>query len=122
MIDPRSTLTAALREQVAALRVRSHGPAVAVAASTRPGQTATAMASVLAQRIRGLDPADPDRPSKAVRLFLEGELVREFGDTLLDDPAFTEMVDAVEQQMRADREISATVDALGAWLVDRHAV
>jgi hypothetical protein len=79
------------------------------------------MLSVLAQRIRGLDPTDPERGTKAVRLFLEGELVKEFGDALLNDASFPELVDAVQKQMRDDREMAAAVDTLGAWLLERHA-
>lgn len=121
IIDPRSTLAVTLREQIAALRVRSHPPANASSAIGSPPRQAAEMLSVLAQRIRGLDPTDPERGTKAVRLFLEGELVKEFGDALLNDASFPELVDAVQKQMRDDREMAAAVDTLGAWLLERHA-
>lgn len=70
-----------------------------------------------AQRIAALDPADPDRRRKAVRVVLELELARTFGAGLLNDPAFPGMLDAVQEQMQADAQTASAVHALGDLLL-----
>jgi hypothetical protein len=118
-IDPRSNLLAAAREQLASLR-HSQKRAPAAASQTNASSRAGEVSSPLAQRLRALDPQDPDRPGTAVRLYFESELLREFGDDLLKDPAFSPMVDAVQAQMREDPQIAAAAEALGEWLVQQH--
>jgi hypothetical protein len=53
-------------------------------------------------RIRALDVDDERRHSKAVRIFLEGVLRREFGDSMINDPAFYALVDDVQLAMESD--------------------
>ena len=53
-------------------------------------------------RIRALDADDERRHSKAVRIFLEGVLRREFGDTAINDPAFYSLIDDVQLAMESD--------------------
>jgi hypothetical protein len=53
-------------------------------------------------RIRALDADDERRHSKAVRIFLEGVLRREFGDTMINDPAFYSLIDDVQLAMESD--------------------
>jgi hypothetical protein len=53
-------------------------------------------------RIRALDADDERRHSKAVRIFLEGVLRREFGDAMINDPAFYALVDDVQLAMESD--------------------
>lgn len=114
-IDPNQRIAAVLREQVAALRQRSSTPNApgtrADAASARPAS------EVMAQKIRAIAPADPDRRRKAVRVLLESEIAREFGAALLNDPAFPQMLDAVQQQMQDDAETAAAVLKLGDLLL-----
>jgi hypothetical protein len=62
-------------------------------------------------------PDDPHRRQKAVRLFLQGELVRKFGDGLLNDPQFSTMLDAVQDQMAHDEVTAAAVSALADLLL-----
>lgn len=119
-IDPGSRLLAAAREQAAALRRAPAKPSAATAPGANAAPLSGGVSSVLAQRLRGIGPRDPDAPRTAVRLYLESELVREFGDGLLDDPAFSPMIDAVQAQMREDPQIAAAADALGRWLVQQH--
>lgn len=112
-IDPRQQLAAALQAQVAALRQRKAegGPSAA-----KP-QAARTDAAALAQRIRAIGADDPDRRQKAVRVYLESEFAREFGDALLTDPVFPQMVDAVQEQMAGDAQMQAAVHALGDMLL-----
>ena len=113
-IDPSRRLAAALREQAAALRERSPAQKGASASGAQASRDA---AQVLSQRLRAIAADDPHRRQKAVRLYLEAELVREFGAALLNDSAFAEMLDAVQQQMADDAQVAAAVDAVGALLV-----
>jgi hypothetical protein len=115
LIDPRHAITAALREQLAALRERgrSHAPpAVATARAQRH-----AVAGTLAQRIAAIAPADPDRRRKAVRLFVEARIAAELGEQLRNDPGFPRMLDAIQSRMQADAQVAAAVESLGEWLV-----
>src|SRR5687767_7977381 len=113
-IDPHQRLAAALRDQLSALRQRGesqrlHGGHSAAPQAERP---AIGSSQVMAQRIRSIAPADPDRLQKAVRVFLESELAREFGAVVLNDSAFPAMLDAVQQQMQQDADIAAAVQAV----------
>lgn len=67
--------------------------------------------------MQAIAPDDPHRRQKAVRVFLQAELVREFGDTLLNDPQFGAMLDAVQGQMAQDETTAAAVKALGDLLL-----
>jgi hypothetical protein len=75
------------------------------------------MASGMAQRIHAIAADDPDRRQKAVRVFLESELAREFGSNLLNDAAFSHMLDDVQHQMQQDAQTAAAVHALGELLL-----
>lgn len=113
-IDPRQRLASALREQAAALRERAPAQKGATASVTLASRDA---AQILSERLRAIEPDDPQRRQKAVRLYLEAELAREFGAALLNDAAFADMLDAVQRQMEDDAQIAQAVDAVGALLV-----
>ena len=61
------------------------------------------------ERIRARDPNDERRQSKAVRLFLEGVFIHEFGDSMLTDPAFYMLIDDVQLAMESDSGIDQTL-------------
>ncbi len=114
-IDPRMQLAAALQAQLASVRERAPSPqrpSGARAAAT-PGPQAAGMA----QRIVAIDRGDPDRRRKAVRIYLESELAREFGAGLLNDPSLPQLLDAVQQRMQEDAATSAAVEAVGELLL-----
>jgi hypothetical protein len=113
-IQPGHELAAILRQQVEAFRPRSAGNGAAAAAQA---QQAPDLASVVAQRIQGIQRDDPQRRQKAVRIFLESVLLHELGSTLVQDPAFPEMVDAVQQQMQDDGKLAAAMNQLGELLL-----
>ncbi len=70
-----------------------------------------------AERIRGIRADDPDRRSKALRVFLESVMQQAFGAQAVHDPNFAPMLDAVQQQMRDDPQIAQAADALARVLV-----
>src|SRR3954466_3871474 len=102
-IDPRTAVLALLQARLAPLppasRVRAPTGGQPSRLSGASG-SAQAAASAVSLRIAAIDRADPERRRKAVRVVLEAEVAREFGNGLLNDPAFPEMLDAVQQQMQ----------------------
>jgi hypothetical protein len=113
-IDPRHGIDALLRDQLARLR---EGGRVTKSADANARSQDAQRTQLLAARIAALDPADPDRKQKAVRIFLETELAREFGPAILNDPAFSGMLDAIHGQMRSDAQVGQAMESLGDWLV-----
>jgi hypothetical protein len=114
-IDPSSQLALALQAQLAALKDR--GKASAGSAGNSHAAPHNRVTSTLAQRLLSIAPDDPDRRRKAVRMFLQSELVREFGEAVLNDPQFGTMLDAVQEQMAQDDRTAAAVHALGDLLL-----
>lgn len=109
-LDPASQLAALIRVQVASLRRRQEPGAPAGkrrSAAAASGAAGTPdLASLVAQRIRSIQPDDPMRERKAFRVFLETVLLSELGQELLGDPAFSTMVDHVQDQMESDPDLA----------------
>ncbi len=80
-------------------------------AARAAGQAPADIGTVVARRVRALDPADPDRPRRAMRIFLESVLLAEFGPRLVNDAAFHRLVDDVQQQMAGDPALAAEMAA-----------
>lgn len=87
------------------------GPAMAEkrAQRSKPAQARARMSGLLQQRVAALDPADPERGRKAFRIFLESVLLAEFGEELINDPAFYAMVDQVQLAMEDDPQIAGAI-------------
>jgi len=64
------------------------------------------------ERIRALGADDERRHGKAVRIFLEGVLRHEFGDSMLADPAFYALIDDVQLAMESDPKVNQTLHQL----------
>jgi hypothetical protein len=115
-IDSTQQLTELLRRRLNALKegrgasqAAKPGRTAAGAASSSSSSKANVqadMASVLAKRVQLIAPDDPQRQSKAFRAFLEAMLLAELGESLINDPAFYEMVDHVQQQMASDPQLA----------------
>lgn len=69
-------------------------------------QTGPAIAEALRQRIglaiEGIAEDDPARRRKAMRLFVENVLTWQFGDALLNDPAFASLADDVQRTLEQE--------------------
>ena len=113
VIDPSDGLAAAARAQLAAMRARDAGRSGGRPSATTSGHSTGGVAPALQRRIAAIPPEDPDRPRKAVRIYLESELAREFGAGLLNDPGFPALLDAVQQRMQDDEQTACAVEALG---------
>ena len=66
--------------------------------------------SLVQKKIRRIDKNAPDRGKKAFRIFLETILLAHFGEHLINDPAFFQMVDDIQSTMESDPEIRATIE------------
>ena len=64
----------------------------------------------VARRVRAIDPQDPDRRRKAMRVFLESVLLAELGESLINDDGFYQLVEQVQQQMAADSGLAEIMD------------
>ena len=53
----------------------------------------------IVQRASAIDPSDPDRDSKGLKVLLEAVLLEAFGDELVEDPAFHELLARVHSSM-----------------------
>lgn len=116
-------IVASIRAEMAQRVVVSDPSAVPVATKRRSrAKTAPAKsAGLISQRVKALDPADPQRGRKAFRIFLESVLLNELGQELINDSAFYQMVDQVQQTMEQDEKIAAAIEKAVASLLDQQA-
>lgn len=75
--------------------------------------------TLVGQRVKAIDPDDPQRGRKAFRVFLESVLVAELDESLINDPQFYRVVDDVQRQMEADPQVAASIDAAIRHLMAR---
>jgi hypothetical protein len=116
-IDPSSALATYLRGQLGRLSavrepsvlgrpVSSQGKTqVKTSIGSERGDASAAsedLASFIARRVAAIDREAPDRRRKALRIFLESLLLKEWGNRLLNDPGFHQLVDGVQAQMESD--------------------
>ncbi|WP_420997912.1 hypothetical protein ACKI2N_032215 [Cupriavidus sp. 30B13] len=122
-IDGPSRLAAMIRAQVATLRDGRAGEAVparkdgARRDAVQGASTETDLAAVVARRVLAIDPDDPERPRKAFRVFLESVLLAEFGETLMNDARFYQLVDDVQKHMESEPEIAAVIREASQLLI-----
>jgi hypothetical protein len=114
-IGPVQQIVAAIRAEMAG---RVQTGAASRRSAAKPARKATSRTgSLIADRVRALDPADPDRGRKAFRIFLESVLLAELGEELINDPGFYQLVDQVQRTMEDSPRISsAMTKAVGRLL------
>jgi hypothetical protein len=74
--------------------------------------------ALLSTRVRSISPDDPQRERKAFRMFLELTMLEEFGDAVINDPAFYQLVDSVHEQMCSDPALELSMRAAARALLD----
>lgn len=118
-------LAAIIRRQVTSL-ARAPGNASARGSARSPTGRADApaerepasdIAALIARRVQAIDPDDPNRQRKAFKVFLESVLLAEFGDGLINDAGFHQLVDDVHSEMEADDELASAIRAATARLL-----
>ena len=83
---------------------------VGTGSMTRPGLPELKLR--LRTRLRHLDPTDPDKARKSQKLFLESVLAWEFGDALLLDRRFGDLVDEIHQTLISRPEMEKQLTEL----------
>jgi hypothetical protein len=117
-IDSAGRLAAVIRRQVSSLSKASG--AGSATGGVRAGSKQNAevadsagtlrdVASLVARRVQAIDPHDPNRQHKAFRVFLESVLLAEFGESLVNDAGFHQLVDEVHCEMDADAELAEAI-------------
>jgi hypothetical protein len=115
-LGPVQQIVAAIRAEMAA---RVQPGAARKRAKSKTAQRPHARAGALiAERVRALDPADPERGRKAFRIFLESVLLAELGEELINDHGFYELVDQVQRTMEASPQIAAAMSKAVARLLE----
>lgn len=69
------------------------------------------MTNIIQRRIKGIAKDDPKRGKKAFRVFLEAVLLSQFGDHLINDPQFQQMVEDVQAAMESDNDVKMMIDS-----------
>lgn len=75
------------------------------------------LTALIGVRVRQIGRDDPQRGRKAFRVFLEAVLLSHFGEQMLADPKFYQMLDDVQLTMEGDAACAAMIaDAIGHLL------
>ena len=114
-IQNTSQIAAIIRSQISQLK-NSQSPRITQSkkyekktVANEPSESEPDVAEVITLRISQIDKLDPDRVSKAFRIFLESILIAEFGSRLINDPRFFQMIDSIKSQMQGDAELSEMI-------------
>lgn len=105
-LDPVARLAALMRSQVTVLRRKQPAGRASEPEGKAGADDRIDVASLVVPRLKAVAPSDPQRGSKAARIYLECVMLAEFGLSLANDPAFSLMVDAVHQQMNSDPQLA----------------
>lgn len=122
MVQVSNPLAHAIAALQLSLRTRQQDRStsrVATGAATRgaaghaggPSKVAT-----LAAGLAAIDPADPHRPRKAIRAFIEATLQDEFGSAMIMSADFQATVDRTVDALFADPSLAKLIDAAVAEL------
>jgi hypothetical protein len=118
-MDPINSLNPALeafRRQLAENidRLRKAGRLAGASPARAEAQQAPAagLEAILRRRIAAIDPRSPEAKARVARAFVESVLVAEFGEALLADAGFGELLSEIGSALRADAHSSAQLDEL----------
>lgn len=121
-VDHVGQVMQVLRRQMAENleRMRGSGHKAAVAApGTRPAgapPVAPTLRQAVARRIKAIHPDDPRRLHTATAVLVEAVLLAEFGEGLVNDPEFRDLMRQVQSAMLADPALADELGRLVAQL------
>ena len=115
-LNPVGQLVAVIRSR---LSERTVSRRAARSSAAQPGDTYAqqGLTDLICLRVAQIAPDDPQRGTKAFRVFLDAVLLSHFGRALANDPRFHQMVDDVQRAMDADPATHALVDEAVAHLL-----
>ena len=112
-------VSSALRLGVAASsNAASEAKQTAVQSQRDAGKREGTLAATVARRVAAIDRSDPERRRRAFRVFLESLLLDEWGEDLINDPTFYQLVDSVQRQMESRADLCALMDTAADQLLD----
>lgn len=121
-INRLNSLTELIRKRVAseAAAKREGRPPLQQRNAAQTGGPERADIAALRNRIsdtvRAINPDDPGRNQKAMQAFVENVLAWQFGDNILNDPGFTNLVAEVQAMLEKD---SATAGVFEAMMTEK---
>lgn len=110
-IKPLDGLSELLRKQIAkevSAKSTSKSPSKSTerqAAHSSEAFSTEALRRKIAASVEAIQPDDPKRKQKIVRLFVEGTLSWRFGAELMNDTDFYQLVDEVSQTLEGEAEM-----------------
>lgn len=110
-IDSAMRLAEIIQRQVEGTRPPGRSPAAPAAG--RPA----ALAATIARRVRAVDRSAPDHRRQAFRVFLESVLLAAMGETVINDPAFYQLVEQVQARMAMDTELAEAMERAAQLLL-----
>ncbi len=116
-ISPVAQIVRAIRSEIAGALRGAPQPRPGRAQAREAGAS-TRMRTLIATRVKALDPADPDRRRKAFRIFLESVLLAELGENLINDAQFYELVQRVQETMEAEPALAESIGRAADMLLD----
>ena len=117
-LGPLNRLVATIATQLAQTGAPAGGaPARRKTHRGAPAAPRRDLATLIALRVNEIDRDDPQRGRKTFRVFLEAVLLSHFGEQLINEPQFHQLVDGVHDALEADPQTHAMVqDAIAALL------
>ena len=111
-INPLSGLAEILRKRMsveAAGKGGQYAKASASAGTAGVRPSAESLRKRLQGAVAAIDPNDPNKRSKATRLFVESVLTWQFGEALLNDPRFNDLADEVQTVLESEPRLVDTL-------------
>jgi hypothetical protein len=117
-IDRLNRLMETLRQQMAqsAKRLNTSSQSTRPTNARSPGsankRTVEELRQHIGERVRAIEPNNPERGRRARRIFLESVLAWEFGDQLLLDSQFNRLIEGIQDAFESDPEINRELQNL----------
>ena len=81
-------------------------------ATSTPARNLTQLKRRVRDRLKNIDPSDPQRESRSRRIFIESVLAWEFGEQLLSDRKLDEFVEQIQSAMSSQPDIDKQLSEL----------
>jgi hypothetical protein len=80
--------------------------------ASNPRHSLTVLQQRVRDRLKNIDPSDPQRKSRSRRIFIESVLAWEFGEQLLSDRKLDEFVEQIQAAMSSQPDIDQQLSEL----------
>ena len=121
-VSPVNHMISIIRQQCSAkalLPLRKPAYATRNVMDAAQANEAAKLELLIKQRVKEIDVNDPKRGRKAFRIFLESVLFLTFGEGLLSNPNFAQLVDNIQNAMEFNEDTAPLVQAAVDELLPR---